>query len=274
MIGEQHALPGPDGPELISLLSQSRGRSLGSDTGADRDRHLCDEVLTALFAGHETLASALSWSLLLLDRHPEARERMLRELDEVLCGRMPGPEDVDALAYTSAVFKESLRLYSPSWLIFRRLTEPREVCGYVLPAGAVTLFSAWAVHHDASWWPEPDEFRPERWLAESTECPRPGKNSVGVAPCPAHFRKARPKDAFLAFGGAPRQCPGRWFAEIEGVVVLAVLNTLWRLDPVAPDLPQPRVGITLRPPERVLMVPHARRRNSELEIPREVAAHP
>ncbi len=65
---------------------------------------------------------------------------------------------------TFSSLKETLRLYSPSWLIFRRLTEPREVCGYLLPAGAVTLFSAWVVHHDPLWWPDPDEFRPERWL--------------------------------------------------------------------------------------------------------------
>lgn len=255
LINERFESPFTNGPELISLLSRGHGRNLGSDRPADRDRHLRDELLTVLFAGHETLASALSWSLLLLAEHPEVRERMRHELVGVLRGRLPGSGDIDALAYTSAVFKEALRLYSPSWLIFRRLTEPREVCGYTLPAGAVTLFSAWVVHHDALWWPQPDEFKPERWLADGDSSGVAGAAVDDAAIALQHGRTSRQRDAFFPFGGAPRQCPGKSFAEVEGVVVLAVLNSLWNLDPVIPGLPEPRVGITLRPPAQVLMVP-------------------
>jgi cytochrome P450 len=166
--------------------------------------------MTLLLAGHETTANALAWALHLLATHPEAQLRAGED----------GP-------YVRAVWQEALRLFPPAWLQTRRLTEPDEVCGQRLPAGSMLVFSPWVVHRDPRWWPEPDRFRPERWLDPAPE---------------------RPRFAYFPFGGGPRQCIGNDFADLEGRAVLDAVLRRWRLAP-APDAPPvvPQPLVTLRP---------------------------
>jgi len=220
MIARRRA-EGTGGADLLSLLIEARD----AETGATLpDIAVRDEALTILLAGHETTANALSWAYYLLGRYPEAREKLHAELDEVLDGRLPTVNDLPALAYTRAVFNETMRLYPPAWILIRRTCQDVELAGFHIPAETTVLLSQWVVHRDPAWWPEPDAFRPERWLEPAPD---------------------RPRFAFFPFGGGTRQCIGNTFAELEGALVLATISRRLILDPAHRVTPVPRV--TLRP---------------------------
>jgi cytochrome P450 len=222
MVAQRRAI-GPGGGDLLSRLLSARDEETGEHMPDDLVR---DEAVTMLLAGHETTANALAWALHLLGADPQVQRRLGAELDDVLGGRLPGAADVPLLPYTAAVLRESMRLYPPAWVLARRLLTPREVCGYQLPAGAVLVFSPWVVHRDPAWWPEPDSFQPQRWLSEPVE---------------------RPRYAYFPFGGGPRQCIGRTFAEMEGILTLATLCRRWWLEPAGGAPVTPHAVMTLRP---------------------------
>jgi cytochrome P450 len=196
------------------------------------DLDVRDEAVTLLLAGHETTANALAWTFHLLGRWPGAQRRLRAELDEVLDGRLPGAADLARLPYTRAVFNEAMRLYPPAWIVARRLLAERQVCGYRLPANSMLLFCTYAIHRDPQWWPQPEEFHPDRWLAKDN---------------------GRPRYSYFPFGGGPRQCIGNGFAEAEGILALATLARRWYVTPVSDGPVRPRPLITLRPATRVPM---------------------
>jgi cytochrome P450 len=225
MIGARRAA-GIPGTDLLSLLLSARDEDTGEPMP---DTQVRDEALTLLLAGHETTANALAWALHLLASHPGEQERARAEL-----AALDGPAsvaDLPRLRYTGAVLNETLRLYPPAWIITRHLTEERTIGGYRLPAGASLLLSPWVVHRDAHWWPEPQRFRPDRWLG-------PG--------VPPH------RYAYFPFGGGPRQCIGNDFAVTEATLVLATLLRDWRVE-AAPGTPpvRPLPLVTLRPRDGV-----------------------
>ena len=210
-----------DRNDLISMLL----RAQDEDGSRMTDRQLRDEVITLFLAGHETTASALTWAIYLLTAYPEAAQRLAQEADRVLGGRPPTAEDVPHLTYAENVFKEAMRLYPPNWIMGRETTEPIEVRGRIIPKGWNLLISPWVIHRDPRWFDEPDTFRPERWESE------------GV--------KNLPTCAYLPFGAGPRQCIGRHFAMMEGVIILASIVQRYRLhrDLSRPVVPLPLVSI-------------------------------
>ncbi len=211
------------GDDLLGLLLQARDE----EGQGMSDHQLRDEVLTLFLAGHETTANALTWTLYLLGEHPEAMARLQAELDRVLDGRPPRPEDLPELTYTRQVLTESMRLYPPAWMIGRRATSDLVLGGYGIPRGATILMSQWVVHRDPRWHAQPERFRPERWA-------EPAAGEL-------------PKYAYFPFGGGPRRCIGEAFAWMEGILILATIARRWSpsLVPGHPVEPQPL--ITLRP---------------------------
>jgi cytochrome P450 family 135 len=179
--------------DILSLLLQARhedGRPMS-------DRELRDELMTLLVAGHETTATALSWAVELLARHPAELERLETE---VAAG---GDE------YLDAVIKETLRLRPVIALVLRKLVEPMEIGGRLLPAGVSVAPSIYLVHRRPDIYPEPERFRPERFLEQ-----------------PAGTY------TWIPFGGGVRRCLGAAFAEFEMAVVLRELVARRRLRPV------------------------------------------
>jgi cytochrome P450 len=170
--------------DILSLLLQAThedGRPMS-------DRELRDELMTLLVAGHETTATGLSWAIELLARHPAALER----LEADVAGG-------DA-AYLDAVIKETLRLRPVIALVLRKLVEPMEIGGRLLPAGVSVAPSIYLVHRRPDVYPEPERFRPERFL----------EHTAGTYTC-------------IPFGGGVRRCLGGAFAEFEMSVVLREL---------------------------------------------------
>ena len=186
------------------------------------DRQVRDEVMTLFLAGHETTASALTWAVYLLTQHPDIAKRLADEVDRVLGDRPPTGQDVPNLPYTEAVFKEAMRLYPAAWLMGREVVTPCEIRGYTIPKGWNLLISQWVIHRDPRWFEAPDEFRPERWESERT--------------------KDLPACAFMPFGVGPRQCIGRHFAMMEGVIILAAMAQRFELHR---DLSRPVVPVPL-----------------------------
>ena len=187
-------------------------------------------------AGHETVASALTWSWALLAEHPDAQERLAAEAREVLGGRTPEFEDFARLPYARAVFDEALRLYPPAWLITRQSIEADELGGRSIHPGSLLIMSPWLVHRHPAVWSDPDSFSPERFLAKQFD-----------------------REFFLPFGAGLRQCIGKDFAYVEGVLLLAMLADEFRLsNGSGRGLPHRVPQVTVRPPAGLPLQVHRR----------------
>ncbi|HTT93812.1 MAG TPA: cytochrome P450 [Solirubrobacterales bacterium] len=181
--------------DILSLLVAARHE----DGSPMSDAEIHDELLTLLVAGHETTATALSWAVERLIRHPEKLER--------LRGEVEAGED----AYLNATIQETLRLRPVIVGVLRRLTAPVELGGYELPAGVTVMPSIHLIHRDPTIYPEPDRFRPERFL----------ENPPGTY-------------TWIPFGGGVRRCLGASFAQQEMAIVLQELVSRRTIRPTDP----------------------------------------
>jgi cytochrome P450 len=216
--------------DMLSLLMASDDET---GTGYMSDELLLDEALTIFLAGHETTANALTWTWYLLARHPEVEQKLHEEIEQVLQGRRPAPEDVLKLRYTGEIFREALRLYPPAWIIGREAVTGYRLGTIEVPAGSTLLMSPYAMHRDPRFWNSPESFVPERW----------------DDPLAAN----RPKFAFFPFGAGTRVCIGEHFAVSEGVLLMAVIAQQWRLHLVPGQEIAPEPHITLRPRHSIHM---------------------
>lgn len=225
---------GKDTGDLLSMLLLAKDADDGG--GGMSDEQVRDEAVTMFLAGHETVATALTWTLYLLSKHPDVQAQLQADIDRALEGRPPTFEDLPRLKFAEMVFAESMRLYPPVWTLTRKAIEDYEVGGYVLPAGSVIGLSQYVMHHDARFFTNPEVFDPLRWTAEE--------------------RAKRPKFSYFPFGGGPRLCIGESFAWMEGTLLLAFLCSRWSFK--RPNSIDAEVAfqplITLRPKKRLQLV--------------------
>jgi cytochrome P450 len=172
------------------------------------DRQLRDETMTLYLAGHETTALTLAWTWFLLSQHRRVEEKLVSEWQHVLAGAIPTAGDLSRLPYTAAVIAESMRLFPPVYVIGREATTDLELGGYRVKRGYTILMSQWVSHRNPEYFPEPEEFRPERW-------------ENGLA-------KRIPKFAYYPFGGGQRICVGNTFALMEAAIILAAVGQRYR----------------------------------------------
>jgi len=179
------------------------------------DLQLRDEAMTLYLAGHETTALTLAWSWYLLSQNPNVENRLVSEWQHILAGATPTADHLHHLPYTGAVIAESMRLFPPVYGIGREATDDLELGRYRVKRGYTVLMSQWVNHRDPTYFPEPEEFRPERW-------------ENGLA-------KRIPKFAYYPFGGGQRICVGNTFALMEAAIILAAVGQRYRftLDPDA-----------------------------------------
>jgi cytochrome P450 len=214
---------GASGDDLVGRLLEARDPETGDRLD---DTEVREQALLFVLAGHETTATALTFALNLLGHHPDAQRRVRDEAHAVLGDRAPTAADVAALAYTTGVVKEAMRLYPPVYGIARRTGAPVDVGGHLLPAGSVLLVSPWVTHRHPRHWEHPDRFDPDRFTPER--------------------EAGRHRYAYLPFGGGPRACLGSHFAMLEAVIATATVVRGYRLE-TAPDPVPLATGITLRP---------------------------
>lgn len=204
-------------PSLLHFLIAS-GEEITS-------KQLRDDLMTLLIAGHETTAAVLTWTFHCIVDRPDVLEKLQNEVDTVLGDRKPTVEDMRALKYCTRVINEAMRLYPQPPVLIRRALQDDVLDGYRVPAGSDLFISVWNIHHNPAYWPQPDQFNPERFGPLDGPIP----NEVTE-----EFR-------YLPFGGGKRKCIGDQFALFESIVGLAML--VRRFDFVRPA-DAPEVGMT------------------------------
>lgn len=185
-----------------------------------------DHALTLMIAGHESLAIALSWTWLLVDRSPGARAKLEAEARAIPADAFLDPYALSQkLPYARAVLAEALRLYPPAWMMSRRAAGAASLENLPTAPSDIVVVAPCVTHVDPRWFADPLAFLPERWI----DRPRP------------------PRNAYFPFGSGPRLCIGEPFAWMEGVLALALIARSRRLA-IDPDFaPEWSPMVTLRP---------------------------
>jgi cytochrome P450 len=233
-LAQRRAAESEPRPDILGSLVAARDRDTGEPMP---ERQLVDEVMTMIIAGHETSATAMNFTWYLLSQHPEAERRLHAEVDALPDRRSWSFEEARQLPYTRALIEESLRLYPPVWLLTRRALEADVLSGYALRAGTDVMFSPYVIHRHPAYWEAPEEFRPERFLAEDP----------------------RERYVYIPFGAGPRRCIGEEFSLYEMTVHFARMARHLRLVP-ADDAPMElEAAINLRTRHPLRMRPVRRR---------------
>lgn len=216
-------------PNRIDILSMLMAAT--DETGQPMsDRELRDELVTLMFAGHETTATALAWALYWIHRFPHVREKLLHELDNA---DWSDPMSIMRLPYLTAVCNETLRIHPVAMLTFPRVVqEPTELLGYKLDPGVAVVGCMYLIHQREDLYPNPKQFKPERFLE----------------------RQFSPYE-FIPFGSGARRCIGEALAQFEMKLVLATVLCHYHLAlaDTQPEYPRRR-GVTLAPARGVKMI--------------------
>jgi cytochrome P450 len=215
--------------DLLSLLLVGKG-----PTGyRHSDTELRDQLLTFLFAGHETTSLALTYTMLLLAQCPNVHERLHEEWNDVLGDSDPVPSDLPNLEYTDRVLSESLRLYPPAFAVFRKAAEDIEIGGYLVPEGTGITIPQYRLHRDPRYYDDPGIFDPDRWTGD--------------------FEDRLPDYAYFPFGGGPRHCIGMRFAMTELKLLVPTVLRSVGFDLLSDPDPEFAPGVTLQPADDVRM---------------------
>jgi cytochrome P450 family 110 len=213
--------------DILSLLMSAEdevGNSLS-------DQELRDELMSLMFAGHETTATSMAWAMYWIHHLPEVKRKLLAEIATL--GYSPDPMEIVKLPYLNAVCQETLRIYPVAMLTFPRVADhSEELYGYQVKVGQVFLGCIYLTHQREDLYPEPKKFKPERFLE----------------------RQFSPYE-FVTFGGGSRRCIGEALAQFEFKIAIATILAHYDLA-LASDIPEKpaRRGVTLAPATGVKMV--------------------
>jgi cytochrome P450 len=195
--------------DILGMLLAARDE----DGSALSDSEVRDQAITLMFAGHDTTTSTISFLLYELARNAAERRALAAELQAVAPGRRPTPVEVErGLPRLDMALDETLRLYPPAWIGPRRAIADFEFAGHVVRAGTYVNYCSWASHRLPQVFPEPEEFRPDRFERSR--------------------KAALPRGAFVPFGGGSRICIGKRFGQTEVKALAAAI-----LPRFAPELP-------------------------------------
>jgi cytochrome P450 len=173
------------------------------EQGGMSEKQMRDELMTLIFAGHETTAHTLTWAWYLLAKNPDKLKKAQREIDEKMGGRPIGVQDLRELPYLEMCLKESLRRLPAVWIFAREAQTELRVGDYLIPKGAILAISPLAIGRNPKYYEDPLEYRPERWTRER--------------------ERQLPRGAYVPFAAGPRVCLGKQFAMMEMRIVLGTL---------------------------------------------------
>lgn len=232
----EHEVGGEGTIDLITLLQSAKDEETGR---ALTDQELHDEVMTIFMAGHETTGNGMAWTLYAVAEHPQVRERLEAEVDEVLGDRPPTLDDLPQLAYTRMVVDESLRVYPPIWGYTRDPIADDEIGGYFIPADSTIFLSPFATHRHPSVWENAEAFDPERFA--------PGRAD------------SYPPFAYFPFGGGSRKCIGFHLALLQMQLATAMVAQRYRVQTVPGHPVEYGRMVALRPAHGIRVTLHPRR---------------
>ncbi|XP_009991983.1 PREDICTED: cytochrome P450 3A12-like [Chaetura pelagica] len=193
--------------QLMIESQNSHDSSKSAETNLDKslsDEEILAQALIFVFAGYETTSSTLSYISYKLATHPDVQQQLQDEIDANLPNKAaPTYSAITQMEYLDMVVNETLRLFPAGGRIERVCKKTVEINGVTIPKGMVVMIPAHVLHCDPEYWPEPEEFRPERFNKESKEAFDPY--------------------TFLPFGAGPRNCIGMRFALLIVKVAVVVL---------------------------------------------------
>ena len=198
---------GRRGDDILSLLLDAEDE----DGNRLSDRHIRDEVMTLLFAGHDTTTSTVSFMLYELARNPHVAQALRDELHANAPDGVPEMRQLldGSLPQLEMTVEETLRKYPPAWVGPRRAIQSFEFAGQTVPARAFVNYCSWASHHLPDVFAEPEEFRPERFSEQE--------------------RAKLPKGAYVPFGGGSRTCIGMRFGQLEVRTITSMLASRFEI---------------------------------------------
>ena len=206
-IAQRRGRPDTEKMDILSLLVDVRDEAGEGFT----DKEIRDQVMTLMFAGHDTSTSTLTFMMHELARHPDVVAKLCEEQDRVLGGEVPEIDRLEReMPYLEMVLDEVLRLYPPAWIGPRRAVRDFEFSGHRVTRGAYVNYCSWASHRLPEVFPEPEAFIPERFSRER--------------------KAALPRGAYVPFGGGRRICIGKRFGQVEVKLVATMLLQRLRLD--------------------------------------------
>ncbi|MCC5667714.1 cytochrome P450 [Nostoc sp. CHAB 5784] len=226
-IRERREQPDPSRTDILSLLMAAKDEAGQPMT----DEELRDELMTLLIAGHETTATAIAWAFYWIHKIPSVRQKLLQELDSL--GDNPDPSAIFKLPYLNAVCSETLRIYPVAMLTFPRVVRtPLSLGSYELEPDTIVIGSIYLTHQREDLYPEPKQFKPERFLEQQFS----------------------PYE-YLPFGGGARRCIGLAFAQLEMKLALAKILSSQVLELVDNGEVRPkRRGLVTGPDHPINMV--------------------
>ena len=200
-----------------------------------------EEVDTFMFEGHDTTSMAISWTLHLIGLNQQIQDKCHHELDNIFFGtgssdRPINMNDLRQMKYLEACIKEALRLFPSVPFVGRQMSEDLKINGYTVPKGVTCLVVLHQVHRDPQCYPEPEVYRPERFLGDN-------------------IHLTRHPFAFVPFSAGPRNCVGQKFALLEEKTILATILRKYSIESlnftdeikVAPEMViRPKTPISMR----------------------------
>lgn len=219
-----------DEGDLLSMLLQAKDEETGEGLS---DKELRDEIVAIWLGSLNTSAVVLTWIFYIFSTYPNIENHVRIELAQMLNNHPLTLEDLPKLRYTRMVIDETLRLYPPAWLFFRRSVVTDTIGGYNIPANSIIYISPYLMHRHPSFWKQPEIFDPERFSAERS----------------SNYKSF----SYLPFGGGPHQCIGNNFALMSIPVILTIVMQSYNLTWANETPIKPQATILLQPQSELIM---------------------
>jgi len=212
--------------DFLAMFIDARDKETGE---AMTDKEIIDELMTLIIAGHETSAITLQWSWYFLANNPQVEQSALAAISDAhLKEKIPAFDELEKLGYIQQLVYEALRLYPPVWIFSRKAIDEDVLGGYSIPAGSNIFISPYYMHRHPDYWPDAENYDPERFTAES--------------------ERERHKTAFIPFSAGPRRCIGDFFAVVEMQIHFALMLPEFKME-YQPDGPielEPYINLRTR----------------------------
>ena len=218
-----------DAADFLDMLLAARtegGEALSDD-------EVRDEAITMFVAGHETVATVLTWLFYLVAQHPQVGAALEQEAKAADDGGDPAGGSPVGRPYALRVYKEAMRLYPGGFTIGRQATQDVPIGDYLIPAGAWVMISPYSVHRNPAVFPDPERFDPDRFTPENEQ--------------------RLPRASYIPFGLGPRACIGGQFALMEGQVIVSTFARHIRLTSATRGPVGISPLVTLRPDRKIEM---------------------
>lgn len=197
---------------LLDLILAKR-----NDVSTLTDTAIREEIDTFMFAGHDTTAAAMGFTIFSLSENPHIQNNVMDELNAIFAGdvnRAVTLQDINKMRYLEAVIKEALRIYPSVPYYSRTVTEELNFDGGIIPQGVSLLLNVYGLHHNPEYFPDPEKFLPERFLGDRAP------NGLPYS--------------YIPFSAGPRNCIGQKFAMLEMKTMLSILLRHYEFLPSTP----------------------------------------